>query len=120
MVLVMMRMTGAIHTLPLGFCLVLLTMLRPKRNKAEAPKALPKVVKNPSMMDGKVPPKIKFPKIPKMVMKMIGLVLIDLKTFQIKVSLELEVALSCCLPISRKMIPMGLRMTREMGANRYT
>ena len=115
----MIRIIGAIQTLPWHFCLVLRTIFKPNRNRAEAPKALPKVVKNPSKMEGNVPPNIKLPKIPNIVMNMMGFVHTDLTTFPINLSLEVEALSCCCLPISRNIMPMGFRMTSEIGANRY-
>ena len=54
--------------------LLLLTMLTPRRKRAEAEKASPRLLRNPSINSGKCPPNAKFPTIPKTVITIMGLV----------------------------------------------
>ena len=114
------RMTVYFTILTRRFLTLLPTMLSPSKNKADAEKAPPRLFKKPSMTSGNFPPKMKFPTIPKTVIKMIGFVHTPLITLNINVILDVfALFCCCCFPISMKTNPTGFKMTKLIGATKY-
>ena len=95
-----------------------LTMRRPRRNRAEEEKALPRVAMKSWMMLGMLPWNSRLPKIPRMVIVNSGFFRIPVTTFFAIFTFDCLPGVAWVFPISMRTKPIGLRRAKETGARR--